>query len=299
MLRRVKRPSIAIVGPGRLGTALAICLKRSGYNIREIIARQGSTSYAAAKKLAREVGSLASNPAVAVLDADLVWFCVPDSKIAQAADEFSTRDWTGKIALHSSGVLPSDALQVLRKRGAKVASAHPLMTFVQSSVPDLSGVLFAAEGDAAALRVVRGMVRDLGGEMMVLRKQDKAAYHAFATMICPLLLALLASAEKVAGVAGITPNQARQNMLPIVRETLRNYSELGPAKSFTGPIIRGDSQTIGLHLDALAQIPAARNAYVALTKAAIRYLPSRNKHEIETELLTARSGKKSRKGRKA
>ncbi|PYV49071.1 MAG: DUF2520 domain-containing protein, partial [Acidobacteria bacterium] len=90
------------------------------------------------------------------------------------------------------------------------------MTFVHSLVPDLSGVLFAAEGDAAALRVVRGIVRDLGGEMMVLRKQDKAAYHAFATMICPLLLALLASAEKVAGVAGITPNQARQSMLPIV-----------------------------------------------------------------------------------
>jgi predicted short-subunit dehydrogenase-like oxidoreductase (DUF2520 family) len=172
------------------------------------------------------------------------------------------------------------------------------MTFVQSSVPDLSGVLFAAEGDAAALRVVRGMVRDLGGEMMVLRKQDKAAYHAFATTICPLLLALLASAEKVAGVAGITPNLARQHILPIVRQTLRNYSELGPAKSFTGPIIRGDSQSIGLHLDALAQIPAARSAYVALTKAAIEYLPSRNKHEIETELLTAKGGMKSRKGRK-
>ena len=298
MLRRVKRPSIAIVGPGRLGTALAISLRRSGYNIREIIARQGSKSYASAKKLAREVGSLASIPTLAVLDADLVWFCVPDSMIVQAAREFSDRNWNGKVALHSSGVLPSDALQVLRKRGANVASAHPLMTFVHSLVPDLSGVLFAAEGDAAALRVVRGIVRDLGGEMMVLRKQDKAAYHAFATMICPLLLALLASAEKVAGVAGITANQARQSMLPIVRKTLRNYSESGPAKSFTGPIIRGDSQTIGLHLDALAQIPAARSAYVALTTAAIQYLPSRNKHEIETELLTAKSGKKSRKGRK-
>jgi len=298
MLRRVKRPSIAIVGPGRLGTALAICLKRSGYKIREIIPRQGSTSYTSAKKLAREVGSLVSIAPEAVLEADLVWFCVPDSRIVQAAREFSNRNWNGKIALHSSGVLPSDALQVLRKRGANVASAHPLMTFVQSSVSDVSGVLFAAEGDAAALRVVRGIVRNLGGQMMVLRKQDKTAYHAFATMICPLLLALLASAEKVAGVAGITPDQARNSMLPIVRKTLRNYSELGPAKSFTGPIIRGDSQTIALHLDALVQIPAARSAYVALTKAAIQYLPSRNKHEIETELLTAKSGKKNRKRRK-
>src|SRR5437763_4364471 len=87
MLRRVKRPSIAIVGPGRLGTALAISLRRSGYNIREVIARQGSKSHASAKKLAREVGSLASVPTAAVLDADLVGFCVPASLIVLASVE--------------------------------------------------------------------------------------------------------------------------------------------------------------------------------------------------------------------
>lgn len=298
MLRRVKRPSIAIVGVGRQGTALAICLKRSGYNLSEIVARQNSTSFANAKKLARELDSRISTPTAARLDADLVWFCVPDSKIGRAALEFSDRDWKGKVALHSSGVLPSDALQILRKRDVSIASAHPLMTFLKASVPDLSGVMFAAEGDASALRVVRRIIHDLGGKMVVLRKRDKAVYHAFATMICPLLLALLTSAEEVAGLAGITPKQARQNILPIVRQTLRNYSELGPARSFTGPIVRGDSQTIRLHLDALARNPAARNVYVALTKAALAYLPSRNKRQIETELLTAKSAKKSRKVRK-
>src|SRR5438034_1777412 len=104
--------------------------------------------------------------------------------------------------------------------------------------------MFAAEGDTPALRVVRRIVRDMGGEMVVLQKRNKAAYHAFATMVCPLLLSLLACAEEAAGLAGISHRQARRRVLPIIRQTLRNYSELGLAKSFTGPLVRGDAQTI-------------------------------------------------------
>ncbi len=289
MLRPVKRPSIAIIGSGRLGTALAFCLTRCGYSINEIVTRQRSSSFASARRLAREVGARASSGTAARFDADLVWFCVPDSKIAQAARELSDNNWKGKIALHSSGVLPSDALLLLRKQGAHVASAHPLMTFVKASVPDLSGVMFAAEGDAPALRVARRIVRDMGGEMVVLRKRDKAAYHAFATMVCPLLLSLLACAEETAGLAGISRRQARRRVLPIIRQTLWNYSELGPAKSFTGPIVRGDAPTIRLHLDALAKITAARNAYVALARAAVKYLPSKNRQQLEAMLRRSNS----------
>jgi len=290
ILAAVKRPSIAIVGPGRLGTALALFLKRSGYDIREIVARQGSASFASARTLARKVSAHASRAgAAARLDADLVWFCVPDSKIAEAAREFADRDWNGKIALHSSGVLPSDALQLLRKQGASIASAHPLMTFVKGSVPDLSGVMFAAEGEAAALRVASRIVREMDGEIVVLLKRNKAAYHAFATMICPMLVALLASAEEIAGLAGISQKQARRRMLPIVRQTLQNYAEVGPAKSFTGPIVRGDAETIRLHVAALTKIPAAKNAYIALAKASLEFLPSQNRRQIKTLLKKSTS----------
>jgi predicted short-subunit dehydrogenase-like oxidoreductase (DUF2520 family) len=273
----VKRLSIAIVGPGRLGTALALSLKHAGYNIAEIIARPERKSLAAARNVARKVGARAAN---ARLDAQVIWFCVPDSKIAEVARELSDREWDGKIALHSSGVLTSDVLQCLRSRGAGIASVHPLMTFVLGSVPELSGLMFAAEGDTAALRTARRIVRDLGGELVRLRKQDKVAYHAFATMICPLLVALLASAERAAGLAGISRKQARRRMLPIIEQTLQNYARVGPEKAFTGPFVRGDSETIEVHLKALARIPAARNAYVALAKAAIQYLPSQNRRRL-------------------
>jgi len=235
---------------------------------------------AAARRLARKVGAHAAHTQSARLDADVTWFCVPDSKIAEAAHEYSDREWNGKIALHSSGVLTSDALGLLRDRGASVASVHPLMTFVRGSVPDLSGVTFAMEGDPPAVRVARRVVRDLGGEMFFLRKEDKAAYHAFATMICPLLVALLASAEEAAGVAGISREQVRRRMLPIIAQTLRNYSQLGPKKAFTGPLVRGDVETISLHLQTLAALPTAREAYVALAKAAVEYLPTRHRSKL-------------------
>lgn len=280
MLRAMKRPSVAIVGPGRLGTALAVSLAQTGYRISEIISRQDRKSLAATRRLLRRVGGHAAHTRSARLDPDLIWFCVPDSKIADAAREYSDRDWKGKVAFHSSGVLTSDVLQLPRDRGASVASVHPLMTFVRDSVPQLSGLTFAVEGDPKAARVARHIVRDLGGEMLLLRKQDKQAYHAFATMISPLLVSLLASAERVAGLAGIPRQQARRRMLPIIEQTLRNYAQLGPDKAFTGPFVRGDLETIGVHLQTLTALPAAREAYVALAKAAVEFLPTRYRSKL-------------------
>ena len=281
----MKHPSIAIIGPGRLGAALAEHFHGAGYRIEEIVIRSTGKSLARAKLLARRVRARTSDPETARLDSDLVWFCVPDSQIAEAAAQFAGKSWKGQFAFHSSGVLSSEALSALRKRGAKVASVHPLMTFIDRSLPDLKSVTFAIEGDAAAVRLAESIVRGLKGVPRRIRKQDKAAYHAFATMICPLLVALLASAEEAALLALISPREAGRRMLPIINQTLANYQKFGPAKTFTGPIARGDIETVRLHLQALAKRPAARNTYAALALAALELLPSRKKNELG-KLLT-------------
>ncbi len=157
---------------------------------------------------------------------------------------------------------------------------HPLMTFVQGAMPDLAGVTFALEGDAPAMQLARRVVRHLKGEVIYLSKQDKVAYHAFATMICPLLISLLATAEQIAARVGIPRVQARRRMLPIIQQTLTNYANLGPANAFSGPIVRGDVGTIGQHLKVLSTLPVARNVYVALACAALEALPSDRKKEI-------------------
>jgi len=272
--QRKTLPKIAIVGAGRLGTTLAEHLREAGYAITEIVARNDSRSLANARRLARKVGAKARTSRRAKLDADVVWFCVPDSQIAAAAADLAGYDWRKKLAFHSSGVLSSDALAVLRKRGARVASLHPLMTFVHKSKPNLQGVPFAVEGDAVAVWVANSMISNLGGNAFRIRKQNKIAYHAFATMICPLLVSLLAASEQIAALAGISPRLARRRMMPILRQTLASYEKLGPAASFSGPIVRGDAETIGRHLAALAKMPEAKRAYVGLAMAALKYLPS-------------------------
>ena len=263
-------------------------LAAAGYTISEIVCRPNRRSRARAARLAGEVNASVSTASRAHLAADVIWFCVPDSEIAAAAESLASRDWRNKIALHSSGVLSSDALQSVREKGARVASVHPLMTFVEGSRPSLEGVPFAIEGDAAAVRVARRIVKNLGGRGFSIRAEDKVAYHAFATMICPLLIALLAASESVAALAGMPVREARRRMLPIVRQTLANYEKLGAAASFSGPIVRGDAATIQQHLSALSGAPEAERVYSVLASAALKFLPSR-KHEAIARLLASPS----------
>src|SRR5208283_599157 len=145
--------------------------------------------------------------------ADVVWFCVPDGAIASAARSMMrATDWEGKVALHSSGALSSDELGVLQRRGAAVGSAHPLMTFVRGARPPLDGVPFAIEGDAAAARGARRIVKDMGGYSYSIRKSNKPAYHAWGTFASPLFDALLATAEQVAAAAQVSRTDARRRM---------------------------------------------------------------------------------------
>jgi predicted short-subunit dehydrogenase-like oxidoreductase (DUF2520 family) len=288
------KPSIAIVGPGRLGRALALELRRTGYPIAEIVSRNHAGSRRRANELARKVGARASTSENARLDADVVWFCVPDREIAAASRQLASAvGWKKKIAFHSSGALASDQLKVLRRRGVSAASVHPLMTFVSRSIPSLKGVPFAVEGDAAAVKVARRFVRDLGGKAFSIRKQHKAAYHAWGAFTSPLLVALLVTGERLARAAGLSAVEARKKMLPIIRQTIANYEALGPAGAFSGPIVRGDVEVVRKHLEVLGKVPEAGDVYLALARAALRYLPVGNRRAL-TEALHSRSSRAAR-----
>ena len=278
--RMGSRPHIAIVGPGRLGSALAQELKRAGYRISEIISRGSSASRPKARALAKKVNAVVASTKPR-LDADLVWICVPDREIENVARQLAPlTNWKNKIAFHSSGALASDELRVLRRRGAAVASVHPLMTFVHASIPSMKGVPLSLEGDAKGVRVARQIARDLKAEAFSISKSKKSTYHAWGGFASPLLIALLVTGEKVAQAAGLTSADARRKMLPILRQTLANYAKLGPAAAFSGPIVRGDASVVRNHLKELERIAGAREVYLALAKASLRYLPSDGRKEL-------------------
>ena len=297
------KPSIAIVGAGSLATFLAVALHDAGFTITEIVARDSPRSRHRARTLAAKVGAQTVTAHSAALDASLLWFCVPDREIRGAASvvaghlvarELVQQTVNVRLALHSSGALSSRELDSLRKTGAAVASVHPLMTFVAgahpSEHPSMTGVPFAIEGDDAAMRVARRIVRELGGESFSLPAARKAAYHAWATMTSPLLLAFLVTLEEAARAAGLTRQDARRKSLPIIRQTLANYSRLGPAHSFSGPLVRGDAETVAKHLAALKKHPGAREVYVALARAAMRGLPVKNRDELKRLLRDFNGG---------
>ena len=269
-----RKPTITIIGPGKLGTALTLSLRRAGYTIEEIVTGRQSPSRARAALLARKVQSQCRTIAHAILSADVVWLCVPDAEIRRCARDLRSRtEWQGKTVLHSSGALASDELDALRREGATVASLHPLMTFVSASVPSLDGVPFAVEGDAKAVGVATTIARDLGGNVFPISKKHKPAYHAWGSFSSPLLVALLVTAEEVARSAGISSRAARPRMLPILQQTLSNYAKYGAAEAFSGPLIRGDVATIRKHLEVLRRLPRARAVYIALAQAALHKLP--------------------------
>jgi len=281
-----RRPRITIVGAGNLGTALATCLHGAGYVIDQVVFRNSGGSRRQAAALAKRVGARAVEVARATIDSDVVWLCVPDDAIATLARSLAQNaDWKGRVALHSSGALASDEMVALCRRGALAASVHPMMTFVAGSRQSgselsLVGVPFAIEGDAAAARASRAIVKELGGKAYTIRRQDKVAYHAWGTFASPLLTALLATTEHVAAAAGVNRREAKRRMLPILQQTLANYAARGAAGAFSGPIVRGDVETIRRHLRVLRKVPEAEQVYAALAKAAVRYLPGKRKPQV-------------------
>ena len=275
------RLPICIVGPGRLGTALAINLHRAGWKVSRLVVRPGRRGSARAVRLALAVDARVVRLGECELPSGLVWITVPDDGIAAVAEALAARqDWRSMTVFHSSGALSSGALQPLRAKGARVASVHPGMTFVAKSVPSLEGVPFGIEGDAAALRLARKIIADLGGTAVTIRKENKVLYHAFDTFASPLLIALMTGLESVGKAAGIPEKKLRAMAGPLLRQTLENYLQHGAAAAFSGPFVRGDTEVVHRHLGALRKSPAARAAYLALAHVAVRELPVKNRAKL-------------------
>ena len=272
---------LCIVGPGRLGTALATQLQRNYDCVDTIVARHSSIAKAIA--LAEKIDATAKEFDSADFDQTVTWLCVPDGALASCAKAMAQRrEWRGKIVFHSSGALSSDELQPLRDKGALVASVHPMMTFAPESTPQLAGVVFALEGDHKAVEAARRLVTSLHGSEFVIAKENKVLYHAFGSFLAPLLLTTLTVGEKVGEEAGVPPKMIRAAMQRIVSQTVDNYFKLGSEAAFTGPLIRGDVEVVKKHLKALN--PVQREAYVGLVNAALAYLPVGKADEIRAAL---------------
>jgi predicted short-subunit dehydrogenase-like oxidoreductase (DUF2520 family) len=282
-------PGVAVVGLGNWGISLAHALQSAGAPLLEAVEsspsqRRGGPVPRAAHRLPRTSFELAR------FDAAIVWLCVPDSSIAEVTSRMVSclvqrsgghaSRMKGQIVVHSSGALNASVLQAAARAGASVGSVHPVMSFPGRTPVPLSGVPFGVEAEAAARRKLNAVVRKIGGEPFGIAGSGKALYHAAGMFASPLLVSLIAAAEECATLAGLSPRQAQSILGPIAQATVKNVFRRGAARSFSGPIARGDLTTICLHLNALKQHQTLAAAYRSLVLYALDALPRRNAEEI-------------------
>ncbi len=277
------KPSIALIGPGKLGCAIAHRLQAAGYPFSAIISRELSRAQEACAFIgcAPEV---ASDKLQAAGKAEIILLAVPDDQIealAKALQSGSTLS-AAQTLIHFSGLHPA-ALMRLGTSKARLLSIHPLLPFAdrQLAAEKLSGCPCALEGETAALSLGKQLIAAIGATPFAIAGDQKALYHASACIASNFLVTLLGTARDLLSQCGIAPEQAIPLLLPLVQASLDNTAKLGPEAGLTGPIVRGDRGTVQQHL-------------LALEKSAPELLPLYRLLGEKTLELAVKSGRLSR-----
>lgn len=225
-------PSVAIVGQGRLGTALAAALRRAGLEVHGPHGREADGA-----------------------GADLVLLCVPDTEIEAAVAHLAH----GRLVGHCSGATTLEPLA-----GHEAFSLHPLMTVPDHGASFAGATAAIAGATPRALRAARDLAERLGMRPIEVADEDRAAYHAAASIAANYLVALQDAAERVAATAGID----RAALAPLVRASADNWAVHGAELALTGPIARGDEDTLVRQRAAVAQrTPELLDLFDALAEA--------------------------------
>lgn len=275
--------SVAIVGPGRVGQALGKLLSQAGIPVVCIAARR----LAAARRAVQFIGCgepirLSDSR---LSEASVILLTTADTALPQVAEELARRPagrgkWSGKVALHTCGSLPSAVLRPLRRQGAAIGSLHPFQSVPSplAGMGKLRGCFWSIEGDAAAQKVARRWVRALGGTPFRVRPTQKVVYHLAAFLACPMVITLMERSVRLLKRAGVPAGIARPMLSRFVTEAVRSFAEVGARRALTGPAVRGDWATIEQHLVALRQVsPDLLPVYKALLRAMLRLLGRRGK----------------------
>lgn len=246
-------PTIAIVGAGKVGTSLAAALARAGLAVKLRAARRA---------LPR-----------APFDADLLILAVREAALEGLAAELARRDLVGKrtAVVHCAGSLGPEPLAALRGKAAGVAQMHPMISFASRSfVPTLTRGQVELDGDAAAVRVARRVVRCLGMTPRTIRGLDRVAYHAAAGLLANGSAALAAAGCELLEKGGVPANVAPRMLGPLLRSVADNVERLGLPAALTGPVRRGDARAVERHLGVIeSRAPELVPLYRALVKAQV------------------------------
>jgi predicted short-subunit dehydrogenase-like oxidoreductase (DUF2520 family) len=255
----------ALVGAGRAGTAVAIALDAAGWSLVRIAGRRPDAPSVVAA--AARFGAPAVDAADVGRGAALVVIGTPDAAIRDTARALAPSLEPGALVVHLAGAVGLDALGAVAaaRPDVEVGALHPLQTLPS---PDVGAARLAGSwAGIAGPPAVRALAEELGMTPFELADDDRGAYHAAATVASNHVTALLGQVERIAATASV-PLAAFE---PLVRATVDHCFAMGPAAALTGPVARGEIETVLRHLEAVAA--DEQRAYRALAAAAARLAP--------------------------
>lgn len=270
---RAMNKTVAIIGAGRVGSSVGFLLARSGFAVTAVAAQ----SVRSAEQAITFIGSGSPGAGTAgVLAADIVFITTPDRTIREVCGEIARSGLLkkGALVVHMSGAHSLDLLNDAKERGAFRAVLHPLQSVPsrEQGVRNIPGSWFRVEADPEALPLARELVDALGGKELAMPRWtpdplSASLYHAGAVAVSNYFVALVDFGLRLYESLGADRQAALQAVLPLIRGTLANIEHLGVPAALTGPIVRGDIETVRGHLEAMRErTPELLELYTALAK---------------------------------
>lgn len=253
---------IGVVGAGRVGAVLAAKLVDAGHHVTAV---SGSSDASALRIATLVPGVDVVEPAEVVRRGDVVFLCVPDDALPSVAASLAAVVRPGQLIAHTSGRHGLAVLEPVERAGARVLAFHPAMTFT-GTAHDLDRTcvfgLTARPGDRA---VAETLVADLGGRAEWIAEGDRVLYHAALAHGANHLVTVVSQAMGLLRAAGLSEPDAV--LRPLLDAAVDNSLQFDLA-ALTGPVVRGDVDTVAAHLGALhGQDPTTRDTYLALARA--------------------------------
>jgi len=278
----VNNVKIGIIGAGKVGISLGHILQKKGVQITGFSSTK-EDALALAKSFCGEPLLYIKDNLSIVRISDVIAITTQDRNIKAVAEHIyrSSDDLKGKIFFHTSGSQSIEPLLPLREKGAYLGVLHPLQSFpdVESAIKVLPETYIFIEGDESAISVLIDLAEKIGRKAIRIESEKKVLYHLCAVFVCNLMCGLIYAGSLLAEMIGT----GLEPFFPIIKATLRNIEEKGPILSLTGPIVRGDVETIIAHLKKLKEMPIFLEAYRSLSLFALEIAKKRGALDIKTE----------------
>lgn len=273
---------VFIIGPGHVGRGLSRAFRTSGVRLIGLHGKRASG-------FASSTGLLPSD----ISSANVIIVAVRDSQLDAAIDELIDAEAKrqlapGTVILHTSAIAEPAGLETLRGKGFAAGTFHPLVPFAD---PDASANLLrngwiGVDGDNAAVNASRRLAGHIGARTLDIPAGNKPAYHAAAVMASNFPVVLASVAARLLKDIGIPEGSSLQAVTSLMGGALSNMQQAVPDDALTGPVVRGDTETIGKHLRALTSHGDASEVYRALSVAAVTIAQRRGTDPKKIAALT-------------